>query len=409
MIVLNKTSKLANGLKKGAGLMRPPKFSFNVISLFLNNLIWGFALGMIGLFLPIFLFQRFNHSVQSVLIFYMVNFALFGLLSPWGAKIMSKIGLKRSMILAMLFLVAQCLSLYYFENERIFIFIIFTILAATLFRTFYWTPYNIEFAKFTSQKSRGMQIAYLSSFGLVIGVLAPITASLILDQLGFQVLFMVSMVIVAISIFPLFFLSPVKEEYSFSYFQTFKELFSRKNWRLLVGYGSDGAQGVVSVVIWPIFIFGILKENYIAVGEIMAAVVLATIILNLIIGKLVDTKKKNFLIKIGSNLYALGWIAKMFIANAFQIFIVNTYHSLTGTVRGIPFSAFTYEQMADQGHYIDEYTVLREISLNFGRVLMLGACFILLGHASLQWTFLLAAIASLFINILCEKDKRKLG
>jgi len=30
-----------------------------------------------------------------------------------------------------------------------------------------------------------------------------------------------------------------------------------------------------------------------------------------------------------------------------------------------------YEQAADSGHYIDEYTVLREIALSIGRVLML--------------------------------------
>ncbi|GAI18645.1 unnamed protein product, partial [marine sediment metagenome] len=95
--------------------LRPPKFSFDVIFLFLNNLTWGFALGMLALFLPIFLFERFNQSVQNVLIFYMVSSALFGFLVPLGAKIMSKIGLKKSMIIATPFLMIYCLSLYYFE------------------------------------------------------------------------------------------------------------------------------------------------------------------------------------------------------------------------------------------------------------------------------------------------------
>ncbi|GAI08133.1 unnamed protein product, partial [marine sediment metagenome] len=69
-------------------------------------------------------------------------------------------------------------------------------------------------------------------------------------------------------------------------------------------------------------------------------------------------------------------------------------------IKGVPFTTLIYEQMADRGHYIDEYTVLREVSLNVGRVLMLTLCFILLGFVGLTWTFLLAAIASLFINIL---------
>ncbi|TET84489.1 MAG: MFS transporter [Candidatus Nealsonbacteria bacterium] len=401
MAVYQYRNKIREYQNKIGDTLGPPKFSFDVIFLFLNNLTWRFALwGMIALFLPIFLFERFNQSVQNVLIFYIVSGVLFGFLVPLGAKIMSKIGLKKSMILATPFLVAYCLTLYYFASYRLFVFLIFAILTITLFRILYWTPYHVEFAKFTSQKDRGRQIAYLSSFGFIIGVIAPLLAGLIIDQLGFPILFIISMIIIAISIFPLFFLSQVKEEYSFSYFQTFKEAFSRKNRRLLIGYGSDGAQSIVSVVIWPIFIFGILNENYVAVGGITAAVILVTIILNLVMGTLADIKKKRFLIKIGSGLYAFGWLIKMFVASGFQIFVVSAYHSFTGIIRGIPFTTFVYEQMADQGHYIDEYTVLREVSLNVGRVLMLIACFILLGFVGLTWTFLLAAIASLFINIL---------
>ena len=56
--------------------------------------------------------------------------------------------------------------------------------------------------------------------------------------------------------------------------------------------------------------------------------------------------------------------------------------------------------MADQGHYIDEYTVFRDISLNMGRALMLITCFILIGFVGLNWTFLLAAIVSLFVSVL---------
>lgn len=301
--------------------LKPPKFSLDIIFLFLNNLTWGFALfGMLSLFLPIFLFERFNYSVQNVLIFYIVSGALFGFLVPFGAKIMSKIGLKKSIIISIPFLVIYCLSLYYFESQRLFIFLIFAILAINLFRILYWTPYHVEFAEFTTQKVRGKQIAYLSSFGFIIGVIAPFLAGFIIDQLGFSVLFIISMIIIAISIFPLFFLRPVREEYSFSYFQTFREVLSRKNRKILIGYGSDGAQGIVSVAIWPIFIFGILDKSYVAVGGITAAVILATIILQLIMGTLADLKKKRSLIKLGTSLYALGWIIKMFVASGFQIF-----------------------------------------------------------------------------------------
>ena len=65
-----------------------------------------------------------------------------------------------------------------------------------------------------------------------------------------------------------------------------------------------------------------------------------------------------------------------------------------------PFDALAYEKAADSGHYVDEYTVLREMSLNMGRVACIVILFILINVIGLQWTFVLAGVASLFVNLL---------
>jgi YQGE family putative transporter len=385
---------------KFSDLFDHPKLSFDVLALFSNQLIWGFATGMVGLFLPIFLFEKFNRSVQNVLIFYIISFTLFGLLVPIGARIMSKVGLKRTLIISIPCLIGYYLGLYFFDNFESLIFLASALITITLFRILYWIPYHVDFAEFMNPRGRGKKIAFLASLSFLAGILAPFIAGFVINKFGFNILFIVAIAIIAISIFPLFFIRPNPEKYSYSYFQTFKELLTKKNRKIFLAYGADGAETVIAVTIWPIFIFEILKENYIAVGVISAAIVLVTILLQLTIGSLTDKMRKRSLIRTGSALYALGWIIKMFIQTGFQIFIVSSYQSLVGIVKGIPFTTLIYEQMADRGHYIDEYTVLREVSLNTGRVLMLTLCFILLGFVGLTWTFLLAAIASLFINIL---------
>ena len=98
--------------------------------------------------------------------------------------------------------------------------------------------------------------------------------------------------------------------------------------------------------------------------------------------------------------YAIGWIIKIFVATSFQIFIVSTYHNLTAIFRRIPFDTLMYEKAADWGHYVDEYTVLRELALNIGRVLMMIITAILVYFFGITAAFVLAAIMSLFINIL---------
>jgi len=381
-------------------LLDPPKLSFDILALFSNQLVWGFAAAMVGLFLPIFLFEKLNRSVQNVLIFYIIGFALFGLLVPIGAKVMSKLGLKKTLIISIPCLIGYYLGLYYFNNLGYLLFLASALIAVTLFRILYWIPYHVDFAEFMTPQGRGKKIAFLASLSFLAGILAPFIAGFVINELGFNALFIIAIAIIGISIFPLFLIRPNPEKYSYSYFQTFKELLARKNRRIFFAYGADGAETVIAFTIWPIFIFGILKENYIAVGVISAAIVLVTVLLQLIMGRLTDKMRKRSLIRAGSALYAIGWAIKMFVETGFQIFVVSSYHSLTGIIKGVPFTTLIYEQMADRGHYIDEYTVLREVSLNVGRVLMLILCFILLGFVGLTWTFLLAAIASLFINIL---------
>jgi len=381
-------------------LIDPPKISSDVLFLFSNQLIWGFAVSMVGLFLPIFLFERFNRSIQDVLIFYIISFVLFGLFVPIGARIMSRVGLKKTMIISIPCLIGYYLGLYYFNNLEHILFLTSALIAITLFRILYWIPYHVDFAEFMTPRGRGRKIAFLASLSFLAGILAPFIAGFVINKFGFGALFIIAIVIISFSIFPLFLIKSNSEKYSYGYFQTFKELLSKRNRRIFLAYSADGAETVIAVTIWPIFIFEILKENYIAVGIISAAVVFITVLLQLIVGRLTDKMRKRALIKTGSALYAIGWVIKMFIQTSFQIFIVSTYQSLVGVIKGIPFTTLIYEQMADRGHYVDEYTVLREVSLNTGRVFMLILCFILLGFVTLPWTFLLAAIASLFINML---------
>jgi len=375
------------------------KLAPGLVSLYSNRIIQQIAIGLIGLFLPIFLFNYFGSSIHKVLLFYIATSAFYGLLVSVGAMLMSRIGLKFSMILGSLFLVAYFISFYLFNNGWFFA-LFLAVVNLTLFRMLYWVPYHTDFAEFTTRKSRGKEIALLVSVTALICIFLPLIAGLIIDKFSFSILFLMSVIIASISIIPILLLRPVQEKYSYSYWQTFKELFKKKNRKLFLAYSGDGAETIVGIVIWPIFIFQLLKGNYISVGIISSLIIFASIILRLVTGALTDKISKKRLIRFGSFLYALGWIGKIFVQTAFQIFVVSGYQGLAAIIRRTPFTTLMYEQAADRGHYVDEYTALREISICIGRVLMLILLFVLYLFVGLNFGFLLAAIASLLINFL---------
>ena len=169
---------------------------------------------------------------------------------------------------------------------------------------------------------------------------------------------------------------------------------------MLIAYASDGAQSFVGVVIWPVFIFQLLRHNYEAVGGISALIVLLTVFFQLFVGSLTDKTKKKRVLKWGSALYSLGWVLKGFVTTAFNIFLASVFQNFSALLLRTPFDTLFYEKAADRGSYIDEYTVLREISLNIGKVITGLILLLLIYFFGIRISFILAGIASLFVNLL---------
>jgi len=84
------------------------------------------------------------------------------------------------------------------------------------------------------------------------------------------------------------------------------------------------------------------------------------------------------------------------------VFAASTFHSFGSIMLRTPMDTMMYEQAADSGHYIDEYTVLREIALSIGRVLMLLVLVGVTSVFSIGAFFFVAAIISLGMNQLAK-------
>jgi MFS family permease len=285
-----------------------------------------------------------------------------------------------------------------FQNVWLFLFV--ALIVNNIWRMLYWSPFHTEFAEFTDKRHRGRTIAFLTSISSLVSIAVPILAAFIIANFGFDALFLVSGLIILSSVIPLFFSKPVYEEFSFGYFETFKKLFAKKRRRMLYAYMADGADSIVGFLIWPIFIFEVLNGNYLEVGIISTLIILVSVFLQIIMGDLVDHKSKKKLLKLGTAVYSIGWVIKIFVNTAFTIFIASTFHSFALIMMRTPFDALMYEKAADAGHYVDEYTVLRDIAITLGRVLMILAIIVLLYFVSLPFAFLLAAVAALFINMI---------
>jgi len=367
-------------------------------SLYTAKTITMIATGFIGLFLPIFLLQQFN-SLSITIGYYLVTWVIYLLVAALGARLINIFGLKKVIMMAMPFLALFYVCLYLIDYN-LWLFTVLAIFFLTIYRMFYWVPYHTELAKLSRKKNRGKQLSLLDSLSSFLGVVIPAVSGLLIKSFGFKIVFIIVIILILISIIPLNFLPNFREKFSWTYRQTWREFFKKANRRMMITYMADGAENWIGAVLWPIFIWQILQGEYVQVGVITSIITLVAVVIKLIIGDFTDRYDKVSMMRTGSILYSIGWIIKIFITTGFQIFIASTYHSFALILLRTPYSTLVYEKSADSGHYVDEYSTLREMYHQAGRIILIILVLILLNFLSLNLIFIFAAVASLLFNLM---------
>ena len=374
------------------------------VSLYTGKTIVMVASGLLGIFMPIFLYNLFGKNFRPMILYYGIGYLLYGISVAFGARFLNKFGFRRALRSSVLF-GALFYTIFYFIDKNNYVYLIpLSILTVTIYRLLYWVPYGVDFAKFTDKENRGKQLSALRATRNVIGIFVPVIAGLIISRFGYDILFLAAIMMYLVSYVPYLTLPRTEEKFSWTYFETWRRFFSKKYRKTILAFMADGAETVAGVIVWPIFIYEILRGNYLQVGAVSTLIIAVTVVVQLYVGKYIDAKKRGHgILRWGTLFYSLGWIIKIFIATSFQIFIAGTYHNLAKIFTRTPFDVLTYEMAADNGHYIDEFTVLHEMAVCFGRTLMVAAVFAVSVFFAVQWVFVLAAAASLLLNLLTRQ------
>lgn len=366
------------------------------------------SMALLGLFMPIFLFELFKSDFKTVFIYYGIGFVLYGLTVAIGAQFLNRYGFRRALQTSV-FLGALFYAIFYFiDQENYFYLIPLSIFVLVLYRLVYWIPFHVDFAKFSDKKNRCRQVSIFEATRFTAGIFIPLIAGFVISRFGFDVLFIIAIFLYLISGIPYLSVPRTRENFVWTFKKTWQEFLSKKRRKMVIAYGAYGAESIVALIVWPIFIYQLLEGNYFKIGFIATLVIAVTVILQLILGKYIDLEApKEKVLQWGSFFYALGWVIKIFIATAFQIFIVGAYHSICRIFLITPFDTLNYDIMADQGHYVDEFTVLREMAVNFGKTLMIIVVVIISFYFAIQWVFLFAALSALVINLLRKEEPIK--
>lgn len=371
------------------------------IQLFISKrLIQGLATAMMGMFVPIFLYEVTGLQFWIVGLFYAVVSLGYALFLVPGMSITNKIGFSKTLAFGIIFSVVQFIILFFANEINIWHLLLPLVVTMVGYRIFHWVPYHVDFTAFTKGGERGRDVSLMFATIAFMGMLGPILAGYIVQNSGYDVLFAIAIFLLTITGISYLFVPPVEEKFTWTYKETVQNLFSPSFRNLLVGEMANGAEVIVSLIAWPIFLYTVLNGDMLEIGALSTVIVAVTIVVQLFVGKIIDAKGNNKIqtLKRGSILYAAGWVFKMFVLSATQIFFIGLYHNIAKIFIKTPYSAILYDMSGEQGRYVDEFTVMREMSSHIGRSIALLGMVGLTFFFSIEWTFLIGVGASLLVN-----------
>ena len=375
------------------------------LQLFISKrLIQGLATAMLSMFVPIFIYKIAGNQFWIVGLAYAAVSLGYALLLVPGMRITNRIGFSKALALGAVFSVIQFAILYLMEPVNYKYLLIPLIITMILYRIFHWVPYHVDFTAFTQGGERGRDVSLMFATIAFMGVIGPVLAGYIVQNSGYDTLFFIGILLLSLSAISYLFVPAVEEKFTWTYKETIQQLFSPQFRNVLVGEMANGAEVIVSLIAWPIFLYTVLNGNMLQIGALSTVIVAVTIVVQLIVGRYIDKKGENKIqtLKRGSLLYAAGWIAKIFVLSATQIFFVGLYHNIAKIFIKTPYSAILYDMSGEQGRYVDEFTVMKEMASHFGRVLALLVMVVLTFFISIEWTFLIGVIAALAVNAIYQ-------
>jgi len=211
-----------------------------------------FAIGLISIFIPIYLLQK-GYVLKEIFLFFIVYFGLFALLSFFIAKISVKIGIKHSILISMPLLILFYIFLN-FVNELNWAFFL-TASLASIQASFFWINFHTDFKKFSKKRLRTRQLGFVTILCSALAALGPIAGGFLLNFFSFTFVFILVCFLLFTAMIPLFLSKEIHEPKKVSFKKEFKNL----NTRNATGFFGYGLITVVLATVWPIFIFLILK------------------------------------------------------------------------------------------------------------------------------------------------------
>lgn len=364
-----------------------------LLPLYLTQALRQFAISLLSLFSAIYVYKISGSLVPVFLFFFL--FHLSKLLSNFLAEELSlKAGLKKQVWLGLTFLLFSLSLLFFSQKYTLLVFPAAIFWGASA--GFYWFGRHGLMAKLAENGFYGRAISRQEFFNLIPILASPILGGILINYFGYTALFLVALFFIIFSLLTLIPLPEIKTHVDTSPLEIFSLFRTHK--RIFLAYFGDSASTNIYSIVFPLYLFLILKTE-LSLGEFFSLALILVAILNFLMGKFVDFKGKKELIEFGSIFSFLIWVGRFIFKQVKVLFFLDVSDRVVQKMITLPLEVLTYEKALDGGA-TGRAVLFREMAIEMGAIFV---CLMLLVLQNLRLSFVLAAILTLFPLFLLKK------
>jgi MFS family permease len=279
-----------------------------------NQVIETLALFMIGIFIPAFLIESGFTFIQAAG-FMIMQWGFYAITVPLSGKISSRIGVKHTILLRSPILIAY-LAMVMNMGSFPWLYSSAAILGG-MSLSLYWVSINTEYVRTSDKKSEGEEAGMFFGLPHLSAAAGPLIGAAVLTVLGFPVLFVISVVLILLSVAPLF----LSDDYRSSDFGM-KGIDLLMDRRRAVFYLALGIVYSADFVFWPLHIY--MNSGLVILGLAASLTGVGMIVFTLMVGKASNTTRgRRRVTRIGAFLLAVLWILRLLADSDMEFLVLS--------------------------------------------------------------------------------------
>lgn len=321
----------------------------------------SFIVSFVGIFVPIYLWNL-GYSLADILLIEFLIYFGEALLEIPTAYLLARYGAKKLIAISMPILVAHFLILWTIPNFHWSMPVIS--FSASLATVLFWQAYHWDFSKAKHNHEASKEVSVIVIISSITGASAPFIGGFIASRFGIDYVFGIVAVLLFFTLIPLFRKAPnhIKRKIDYHKLKMKRIKFQ------IISYAGLATQGAVGAVIWPIFVFLIVK-TYENVGIVTSLALTLTLFITYFLGKSADHGNRHRYLRTGSFLMGLVYFVKAIASTFMHVFSLDFLSNIANSFFYAPFVS-EYYLHADEESRI-EYICIMESTSDLARACLL--------------------------------------